>query len=286
MGNFMSFSVPPTADDRIVKAMQTFNLNQKDIAVFWKTFKKHDATRSGVIATAAFYADILYTPRTIFCDGLFDLIEGADSEAIDFGEFVAAVTTYCFFEIPEILQFSFYVFDRDKNGYITREEMRLFVDAMHNSDMTTNVVYALDNIKYKKDGKFDFEEFRSMHAQFPSVLFPAFRLQSAMMTAIGGEGWWRRMKTELSMKKEDDRKREATKEQREKEEAYRYRDQQIRRHMGLIKYTIMPRQRKKYYEIYPLPRKYRILEQAEERKRKRAANKVAPLVEEEDLRNF
>ena len=96
-----------------------------------------------------------------------------------------------------------------------------------------------------------------------------------MMTNIGGEGWWRRKKVELSMQKEDERKRDATKEIREKEEAYRYRDQQVRRHMGFIKYTFMPHNRKKYYEIYPLPRKYRLLEEAEEKKRKRKA-KVAP----------
>ena len=54
MGNLFSFSVPPTADDRIVKAMQTFNLKQKDIAVFWSVFKKHDTARLGVIATSAF----------------------------------------------------------------------------------------------------------------------------------------------------------------------------------------------------------------------------------------
>ena len=50
-------------------------------------------------------------------------------QAIDFGEFVAAITTFCFFEIPEILQFCFYVFDRDKNGFITQEEMvnRIFL---------------------------------------------------------------------------------------------------------------------------------------------------------------
>ena len=262
MGNLISFNVPPTADDRIVKAMQTFNLKQKDIAVLWSTFKRHDSTRSGVISTMAFYNDILFTPRTIFCDGLFDLIEGADPEAIDFGEFVAAITTFCFFEIPEILQFCFYVFDRDKNGYITQEEMRLFVDAMHNNNMSTNVEYALDNVKYKKDGKFDFDEFVAMHKQYPAVLFPAFSLQNSMMTQIGGEGWWNRKKTDLSMAKEDARKAAANREVKEKQEAYRYRDAQIRRHMGVIKYYVLAHQRKKYYEIYPLPRKYRLMEQA------------------------
>ena len=39
--------------------------------------------------------------------------------------------------------------------------------------MSTNVEFALDNLKYRKDGKFDFEEFKGMHHLYPSVLFPA-----------------------------------------------------------------------------------------------------------------
>ena len=48
-------------------------------------------------------------------------------------------------------------------------------DAMHGNEMSTNVEFALDNLKYRKDGKFDFEEFKGMHHLYPSVLFPAFR---------------------------------------------------------------------------------------------------------------
>jgi len=50
--------------------------------------------------------------------------------------------------------------------------------------MSTNVEFALDNLKYRKDGKFDFEEFKGMHHLYPSVLFPAFRLQNAMMQVL------------------------------------------------------------------------------------------------------
>ena len=46
---------------------------------------------------------------------------------------------------------------------------------MHGNEMSTNVEFALDNLKYRKDGKFDFEEFKGMHHLYPSVLFPAFR---------------------------------------------------------------------------------------------------------------
>jgi len=325
-------------------------------------FKKHDKERRSIIAISDFYDKIVFVPRTIFCDGLFDLIEAADSESIDFGEFVAAVTTYCFFEIPEVLKFCFFVFDRDKKGFITQEEMRLFVDAMHGSErrpgallrsyavdatrlherrrwvvavsisgpftmlrsgneMSTNVEFALDNLKYRKDGKFDFEEFKGMHHLYPSVLFPAFRsvtqclflnvselqvrvdgvgatsrhrdavdvavrestreprpcrdavvrrrLQNAMMQAMGGEQFWESKKLELSMQKEDERKREANREAREKAEAYKYREDQVRRHMGSIKYYLMPKNRAKYYEVYPLPKKYRLMEEQERANAKR-----------------
>ena len=106
---------------------ETLRTQEKDIRVLWHMFKKHDKERRSIIAISDFYDKIVFVPRTIFCDGLFDLIEAADSESIDFGEFVAAVTTYCFFEIPEVLKFCFFVFDRDKKGFITQEEMRLFV---------------------------------------------------------------------------------------------------------------------------------------------------------------
>ena len=218
----------------------------------------------------------------------------------------------CFFEIPEVLKFCFFVFDRDKKGFITQEEMRLFVDAMHGmerrpvvsslmetpstrlvfmrvdggwflfrfrgrsemmlragNEMSTNVEFALDNLKYRKDGKFDFEEFKGMHHLYPSVLFPAFRLQNAMMQAMGGEQFWESKKLELSMQKEDERKREANREAREKAEAYKYREDQVRRHMGSIKYYLMPKNRAKYYEVYPLPKKYRLMEEQERANAKR-----------------
>ena len=157
------------------------------------------------------------------------------------------------------------------------------------NEMSTNVEFALDNLKYRKDGKFDFEEFKGMHHLYPSVLFPAFRsaaqrrtlccvalvmivrrrLQNAMMQAMGGEQFWESKKLELSMQKEDERKREANREAREKAEAYKYREDQVRRHMGSIKYYLMPKNRAKYYEVYPLPKKYRVMEEQERARAKR-----------------
>ena len=68
-------------------------------------------------------------------------------------------------------------------------------------------------------------------------------------------------KLALSMQKEDERKKEANREARERAEAYKYREDQVRRHMGGIKYYLIPKNRAKYYEVYPLPKKYRLLEE-------------------------
>ena len=81
--------------------------------------------------------------------------------------------------------------------------------------------YALDNLKFKKDNKFVFEEFTAMHQIFPAILFPAFRFQGAMMDAVAGEKWWLSKKTELAFAKEALGKREDRIVAREKREAER-----------------------------------------------------------------
>lgn len=251
MGNLIAIYVAPTSDDRIQRAMQTFDLTKRDIRVFWKVWTKHDLSRRGMISTQAFYDNVIHEPRTLFGDAVFDIIECIDPDTIDFGEFVASICTYCFFEIPEILKFCFYVFDRDKNGFVPQTEFRLLIDALHNHNMNANVSFALENLKYRKEGKFYFEEFVKMHELFPSVLFPAFRLQNAMMTTVGGERWWNTRKTRLVFNREAAIKREKARKRKAKREAERYRQAQIRRHMGPFKYYFMPWERKHFNAIYP-----------------------------------
>ena len=36
-------------------------------------------------------------------------------------------------------------------------------------------------VPFNRDGKFDFQEMCSLNAQYPAILFPAFRLQSSMV---------------------------------------------------------------------------------------------------------
>ena len=41
-------------------------------------------------------------------------------------------------------------------------------------------------------GKIEFDEFFENNSRFPSLLFPAFRVQESMMKGVIGRQWWRR----------------------------------------------------------------------------------------------
>ena len=107
----------PNPDARTLRTMEFANIKLSDVGKFWKRFRKFDKNLSGTIDIDEFY-NLIHESRSIFGDGIFELIDVNHSGSLDFGEFFQAVVTYCLFEKNEVLKFCFYIFDRDKNGYI------------------------------------------------------------------------------------------------------------------------------------------------------------------------
>ena len=62
---------------------------------------------------------------TIFGDHIFEMCDVDTSAGLDFAEFVMAAMRYCFFGKLEILKFCFYIFDKDKNGFIEARSLSL-----------------------------------------------------------------------------------------------------------------------------------------------------------------
>lgn len=92
-----------------------------------------------------------------------------------------AITTFCLFEEEDILRFCFFILDREKNGYIEKDEMRMLVNMLYNIDPvkgpTGNTKVAFEKLSVQQDGKIEFWEFELFNQAFPSLFFPAFRLQ-------------------------------------------------------------------------------------------------------------
>lgn len=55
---------------------------------------------------------------------------------------------------------------------------------------------AWQNLPMDVDGRVDFEEFVYFHRQFPSLLFPAFRLQHHIWSHVFGRDWWEKRRWE------------------------------------------------------------------------------------------
>lgn len=61
---------------------------------------------------------------------------------------------------------------------------------------------ALKSFDFNGDGKIDFDEFKQLNGLFPSLLYPAFRIQQNMRIYTMGERWWQKKIEELHAEKE------------------------------------------------------------------------------------
>jgi hypothetical protein len=69
---------------------------------------------------------------------------------------VLALLTYALFETVEILKFCFFMFDKDKNGFIHKDEFILFLEMIHARDHqpSSNIIATVERLDVDNDGKF------------------------------------------------------------------------------------------------------------------------------------
>ena len=138
----------PIGDERVERCTELLQLTKRDIASFWKIFQTYDREREGTISVDCFFSDICKEKRTLFGDAIWDLIDTEDTDTIEFGEFVQGVCTFAMFETADVLRFSFFIFDKDKNGYIDKDELELFVATLHTNGVGANIKQALHSVDF------------------------------------------------------------------------------------------------------------------------------------------
>lgn len=143
----------------------------------------------------------------------------------------------------------FYVFDQDKTGFFSVDDLNNLVNAVHNikgGETVTGAVKASWMRLTFAGTEFEFEEFRRIHNSFPRLFEPAFRLQQNMMAGFMGEWWWNSKKTNLADIKElADAKIKAAERKKEKKKQ-RKKNRKTQRAMGSLRYYLCPCMRKYY----------------------------------------
>ena len=248
----------PTSDGRTRRVVHLLRLTEAELARLWSAFRALDSKRQGHIDLAAFYRG-LGEARSLFGDGLFELVGVRPAGTITFGEWLHVVTTYCLFGKEDVLKYALFVLDCDRRGCVGREDMGILADAFYcaappqrSGASARAAADRLDDLWYRAGGRIGLEEMKAFDKHFPALLFPAHRLQYKMILATMGEGWWRRRKQSLAGARvarelaEKDRAAKA----RAREE--RTRQRRIRRAMGRLRYYAFPFRRKEYDRLYPL----------------------------------
>eukprot|EP00598_Pedospumella_elongata_P007760 CAMPEP_0184985514 /NCGR_PEP_ID=MMETSP1098-20130426/14154_1 /TAXON_ID=89044 /ORGANISM="Spumella elongata, Strain CCAP 955/1" /LENGTH=409 /DNA_ID=CAMNT_0027509603 /DNA_START=91 /DNA_END=1320 /DNA_ORIENTATION=+ len=240
--------VLPEVDPNINKVIKNFRFTPKDISDFWKIFQKLDKQKTGLVPLAAIFKKI-EQERNLITDCLLELLEIEHDGEINFSDFVYMVATYCFFEPIDILKFCFYVFDQDKTGFFSVDDLNNLVNAVHNikSGNTVKGTVRASWVKLTFAGEeFEFEEFKRIHNAYPRLFEPAFRLHQNMMIGFMGEWWWNAKKQlVIDVKELADAKIKAMAQKKEKKKQ-RKKDRKTQRAMGSLRYFLCPCMRKYY----------------------------------------
>ncbi len=241
------------ADKNVKRAVALGHLHSADLSKMWLLFKRWDLAKDGHISINDLFAGVLNEERNMFSDAILEILVIKEEERLNFGEFCLTIITYCLFATQEILKFCFFMFDKDKNGFIHRDEFILFVEMIHSRDTNpvANIISTVEQLDVDGDGKFTWAEFKVLHETFPQVLFPCFRLQISMMTSCLGLKWWKAKKNYLLMLRIAENERNERLKRKQLAMLEKQRQAAIRRDMGFGMYYVRPHLRTFYDSKYP-----------------------------------
>jgi len=241
--------VVPT-DPRIDKQRARIGLNDEELTIIYNIFCIYDKEGVGFISTDDYFKQFLQLTPSLFTDAMFDLIDSEFAGKITFGEFVDVTCTFACFESLEMIQYCFYILDRDKVGEVDIKEVEHFIYLMWDHVVNSNLTMGVEFLRSLDggDGRVTFKDIILVHNAYPSVFFPAFRIQTTVIETSWGLTWWDDKKIEISEKIALQRKMEEMKKNRKKadlqREQERLNEEMVRKKMGW-KYYVLIWQREK-----------------------------------------
>lgn len=144
---------------------------QEEIAEMKEVFACFDKDSSGSITTAELGL-VLKSMNKEFSDaelrrivGKFDV--NGDAQ-IDFDEFLSMMTPHSTREVDELKQ-AFDVFDKDGDGTISGHELEIVMKALGEHIDRETIDLMIESVDTDRNGYIDFEEFRRMFIDDPTV---------------------------------------------------------------------------------------------------------------------
>ena len=175
--------------DPLQYSIDLMALDVADLEKWMLCYQEIDTEKVGVISLDQIFMYLEETP-TGTAKEIFIGSDSLDQEGnVEFGDFVRSIGTYCFFGDEEILRFIFVYADKEKDGQITHEQFIALLNVINPYDKKA-ARRCLKEIQLVPGKKMTFGEFRRVNDNFPTLFYPAFRLQHVMRTKFLGHDWW------------------------------------------------------------------------------------------------
>jgi len=271
--------VPVPKDDRIDKCRNRIDLTDEDIMVLFDIFNRYDKEGVGFMSTADYFQQLLEIRPSLFTDAMFDIIDSEYPGKITFGEFVDVTCTFACFESLEMIKYTFFILDRDKVGEVDLKEVEHFIYLMWDHETNSNLLMAIDYMRTLDagDGRINFKDVLMVHTAYPSVFYPAFRIQSTVISTSLGETWWNNKKIEISEKIAKQRQMEEMKKNRQKadlqREQERLNEEMVKKKMGWKYYVFFWQRDKARKQIAKIAAINKQLEEVEAKQKADAKKK-------------
>ena len=153
-------------------------------------FMHMDHERIGYITMGKWFESIDEEP-SLLGEQIWRTLDALDDQdRIDFGEFCRVIGTFCFFGPDEVLRFTYQLCDKEKRGSLRSDELLELFSILHPIDTNGRVQRALREFDVKPGQFFTYKHFQRLHALYPNLLFPAYRLQHATRSTFLGEKYW------------------------------------------------------------------------------------------------
>lgn len=250
MGVGSSIAVVVPTDDRIDRQKKRLEMTDEDILGLYDVFLRYDKEGAGFISTEDYFKQLLQINPSVFTDPMFDIIDSEFAGKITFGEFVDVTCTFACFESIEMIKYCFFILDRDKVGEVDIKEVEHFIYLMWEHEISSNLSMGIDYMHSLDagDGRVNFHDVLLVHKSYPSVFYPAFRIQATVISTSLGETWWEDKKTEIGEKIAAEAKMAEMKKNRQKadlaREQERLNEEMVKKKMGW-KYFVFIWQREK-----------------------------------------
>mmetsp|Transcript_18683 Transcript_18683/g.43414 ORF Transcript_18683/g.43414 Transcript_18683/m.43414 type:complete len:385 (-) Transcript_18683:101-1255(-) len=198
----------PPIEDRDIRMLLSYNLDEKHIRKMWWKFVEMDVEKNGFWTNHEVYqllGESQLSMRAPIIDWLFFAADSGGMGSMSFQDYLVSFCSFCALGFEEIIQLFFILVDKDRDGFISKEELVEYFSYVPpgvrepTPYFPVNNKNALDLFWGGKWKTLEFEGLAQLCERFPYILFPAFDIQERFRRKLLGKVFWEKL--------EDDRRR-------------------------------------------------------------------------------